>query len=202
KMIAYCQAAINRGETIDQTALQAYLAKEMSEYLKQLEEMVKENEGAQSDGEVTRAELMKIKKIYHRIAKRIHPDIFPHTQEEPVLMELWNRTSAAYACNDLETMIQCEMLVNKALEKLGINVESIDIPDIEEKIRVLEEEILNIRETDPYQYKYLLEDAEAVAEMKSSLDEELKSYEKYDEQLEMLLAEVMGNGGVIAWQMN
>ena len=202
KMIAYCQAAINHGEAIDQTALQAYLAKEMKEYQKQLKEMVKENEDAQSKGEVTQAELMKIKKTYHRIAKRIHPDIFPRTQEEPVLMELWNRTSAAYACNDLETLIQCELLINKALDELGIDVESIDIPDIEEKIKALEAEILKIRETDPYQYKYLLEDEEAVAEKKDSLNEELKSYEAYDEQLEALLAEVMGNGGVIAWQMN
>ena len=58
------------------------------------------------------------------------------------------------------------------------------------------------RETDPYQYKYLLEDDEAVTEKKESLDDEMKSYEEYDEQLEALLAEVMGNGGVIAWQMN
>ena len=145
---------------------------------------------------------MKIKKTYHRIAKRIHPDIFPRTQEEPVLMELWNRTSDAYACNDLETLTQCEMLINKAMDELGIDVERIDIPDIEEKIKALEEEILKIRETDPYQYKYLLGDEEAVAEKKDSLNEELKSYEAYDEQLEALLAEVMGNGGVIAWHMN
>ncbi len=201
-MIAYCQAAINRGEPIDQTGLQAYLAKDMKEYQQRLKEMVKENEDAQSKGEVTQAQLMKIKKTYHRIAKRIHPDIFPRTQEEPVLMELWNRTCAAYACNDLETLIQCEMLVGKALDELGIDVENIDIPDIEEKIRALEAEILQIRETDPYQYRFLLEDKEAVAEKKASLDEELKSYEEYDEQLEALLAEVMRNGGVITWQMN
>ena len=194
KMIAYCQAAINRGEAIDQTALQAYLAKEMKEYQKQLKDMVKENEGAQKTGEVTQAELMKIKKIYHKIAKRIHPDIFPKTQEEPVLMELWNRTVAAYSCNDLETLIECEMLVNKALDEVGIVVEMSDIPDIEEKIAALQEEIRKIRETDPYQYKYLLDDEDAVKEKKESLDDELKSYEAYDEQLEALLAEVMGNG--------
>ena len=42
----------------------------------------------------------------------------------------------------------------------------------------------------------------AVEEKKASLEGELKSYEEYDEQLEALLAEVMGNGGVIAWHMN
>ncbi len=202
KMIAYCQAAINRGEAIDQTALQAYLAKEMKEYRRQLKEMVKENEQAQSKGEVTQAELMKIKKIYHRIAKRIHPDIFPYTQNEPVLMELWIRTVAAYSCNDLNTLIESETLINKALDELGIGTGLIDIPDIEEKISALQEEILEIRETDPYQYKYLLEDEDAVKEKKEDLEEELRSYEEYDDELETLLETVMGNGGVIAWQMN
>jgi len=202
KMIAYCQAAINRGEAIDRIAMQAYLAKAMKKYCRQLDEMAKENEEAQNGGRVTQAELMRIKRIYHRIAKRIHPDIFPHTQEEPLLTELWNRTSAAYACNDLETLMQCELLVKRALEELGIDAEPIDIPDIEEKITALEAEILKIRETDPYQYKYLLADEAAVAKKWESLNEELKSYEDYDEQLEEMLAEVMGNGGVIVWQMN
>ncbi len=202
KMIAYCQAAINRGEAIDQTALQAYLAKEMKAYQQKLKEMIEERERAKDVGEVTQAELLRIKKIYHRIAKKIHPDIFPVTQEEPLLAELWNRTNAAYSCNDLEMLIQCEMLVNKALDELGIIVENIVIPDIEEKISALKEEILKIRETDPYQYKYLLEDEEAVEEKKKSLEEELQSYEEYDGQLEEMLAAIMGNGGVIAWQMN
>ncbi len=202
KMIAYCQAAINRGEAIDQTALQAYLAKEMKEYRKQLDEMVKENENAQKTGEVTQAELMKIKKLYHKIAKRIHPDIFPKTEEEPLLAELWNRAVAAYECNDLVTLEETFVLVEKALKELGIDTEGIDIPDIMDKIDTLRKEIKRIRETDPYQYMYLLEDEEAVEEKKKSIDEELKSYEDYDEQLEELLAEVMGRGGVIAWQMN
>ena len=202
KMIAFCQAAINRGEAIDQAALQAYLAAEMKEYQKQLAEMVKENKNARNKGEVTQAELLKIKKIYHRIAKLIHPDIFPRTQDEPVLMELWNRAMAAYACNDLKTLKECEVLVNEALEKLGIGAQLIDIPDIEEKINALQEEILKIRGTDPYQYKFLLMDKDAVKEKKESLEEELRSYEEYDDQLEVMLETVMGNGGMIIWQMN
>ncbi len=201
-MISYCQAAINRRKPIDQVALQAYLAKEMKVYQKQLEQMVKENENAQKATELTQLELMKIKKIYHRIAKRIHPDIFPYTQEEPVLMELWLQTVVAYECNALEALTDCEALVNEALEQLGIGELSIDIPDIEERISRLQTEIVEIRENDPYQYRYLREDADAKEEKKKALEEELQSYQAYDEQLEELLARILGNGGVIAWQMN
>lgn len=202
KMIAYCQAAVNRGEAIDQAALQAYLAKEMEAYQEQLAEMIKENENAKETGIRTQAELLKIKKIYHKIAKRIHPDIFPKTNEEPVLMALWNRTVVTYECNDLEGLTECDMLVNKALEELGLDAEISDVPDIEEKIISLQAQIKKIRETDPYQYKYLLEDPEAVEAKKESLMEELRSYEEYDKQLEDMLAGILGNGGVIAWQMN
>ena len=202
KMIAYCQAAINRGKPIDRVALQAYLAKEMKAYQKQLQRMVEENKNAQKARELTQLELMKIKRIYHRIAKRIHPDIFPHTQEEEGLMELWLQTVAAYECNDLEALTECEALVNEVLEQLGIGAVNVEIPDVEERIRKLQMQIVEIRETDPYQYRYLLEDADAKEEKKKTLEEELQSYQAYDEQLEELLARILGNGGVIAWQMN
>ena len=56
--------------------------------------------------------------------------------------------------------------------------------------------------TIPYQYRYLLEDAGAREEKKKSLEEEQQSYTEYDEQMEELLARILGNGGVIAWRMN
>ena len=121
---------------------------------------------------------------------------------EPVLMELWLQTVVAYECNDLEALTDCEALVNEALEQLGIGELSIDIPDIEERIGRLQTEIVEIRENDPYQYRYLLEDAGAREEKKKSLEEEQQSYTEYDEQMEELLARILGNGGVIAWRMN
>ena len=73
---------------------------------------------------------------------------------EPVLMELWLQTVVAYEGNDLEALTDCEALVNEALEQLGIGELSIDIPDIEERIGRLQTEIVEIRENDPYQYRY------------------------------------------------
>ena len=202
KMIAYCQAAINRGEAIDQQALQAYLALQMKEYRKQLENMLREKEISDQMTDISQIELLKIKRIYHKIAKLIHPDIFPRTQEEPLLMELWLRTVAAYECNDLTAITECEALVNRAVAQLGIEPTDMEIPDIEEKIKALQDEIERIKQTDPYQYKFLLDDEDAVKEKMDSLDEELRSYEEYDDELETMLETIMGNGGVIAWHMN
>lgn len=57
------------------------------------------------------------------------------------------------------------------------------IPDINERIFELNEEIEKILNTDPYQYKYLLSDNELVDEMKKDLNDELTDYKKYEEEL-------------------
>lgn len=57
-------------------------------------------------------------------------------------------------------------------------------------------------ETDPYQYKFLLGDKEAVEEKKRSLEEELKQYQDYGEQLDGILNSLMMSGVTITWEMN
>ena len=84
----------------------------------------------------------------------------------------------------------------------ALEAADLDIPDIEDKIAELETEITKIRETDPYQYKYLLENPDLVATKKAELNEELKSYEDYSNQLDKALEGIMGKGVKITWQMN
>ncbi len=141
KTIEFCQAYANRGESIDQDALQDYLVKELAEYKARLEEMIAENDAAQGTGEVTEAELLKMKRIYHKMAKRIHPDINPVTSENKNLMDLWNRLVIAYNCNNLKEMEEIEIMINALLEKLGLGEQDINIPDIDERIAQIEAEI-------------------------------------------------------------
>ena len=108
----------------------------------------------------------------------------------------------AYNCNDKKGMQELELLTTTALEQLGVGTLEIEIPDIEEKIAEIEGEIVTIRETDPYQYKYLLEDSKAVDEKKADLARELKSYEEYDNQLDKILEEFMEDGVRFIWRMN
>ena len=86
--------------------------------------------------------------------------------------------------------------------KISLLIDKIEIPDIEEKISELEQEIQRIMETDPYQYKFLLGDKEAVEEKKRSLEEELKQYQDYGEQLDGILNSLMMSGVTITWEMN
>ena len=202
KTIEYCQAAANHGRAIDQEQLQEYLRKEMEALRKQLDAMVDDAENAKNSKLVSEIDLLMIKRIYHKLVKLVHPDINPLTNERPELAELWQRIQMAYNCNDKKGMQELELLTTTVLEQLGIGTLEIEIPDIEDKITEIEEEIVTIRDTDPYRYKYLLEDPKAVDEKKADLAQELKSYEEYADQLDTILKGLMENGVNFIWRMN
>ena len=81
KQLAYYQRAINRGEVINQIQINALLDQEMADYQKQLDAQVAENEAAKSMSEISDLELMRIRKLYRRIAKHLHPDINQKTAQ-------------------------------------------------------------------------------------------------------------------------
>lgn len=202
KTIEYCQVFANRGESVDQNALQAYLAKELAEYKEQLEGMIKDNEAAKNSSKVTEADMLKIKRIYHHLVKKIHPDINPVTNENEELKGLWQRMIVAYNCNDLKEMEETEVLVNALLDKLDLGTIDVTIPNIDEKIAELEAEIERITTTDPYQYKHILEDPDAVSQKKEDLRREIKEYEDYGKQLDEILNGLLQNGVTLTWRMN
>lgn len=202
KTIEYCQVFANRGESVDQNALQAYLAKELAEYKEQLEGMIKDNEAAKNSSKVTEADMLKIKRIYHHLVKKIHPDINPVTNENEELKGLWQRMIVAYNCNDLKEMEETEVLVNALLDKLDLGTIDVTIPNIDEKIAELEVEIERITTTDPYQYKHILEDPDAVYQKKEDLRREIKEYEDYGKQLDEILNGLLQNGVTLTWRMN
>ena len=54
--------------------------------------------------------------------------------------------------------------------------------------------------TDPYTYGDLLTSEEKCAEKKVQLEEELKTYEEYSEQLEKIIAEQTSDGFSFIWK--
>ena len=202
KTIEFCQRKLNYGKSIDQDELQAYLDEEMKEFQARRNDMIKDTESAKKREKVSEIDLIKIKKIYHKLVKLIHPDINPLTSENEALYDLWQRIQIAYNCNDLKEMEELEVRVTTTLEQLGVGNLEIEIPNIDDKIAELEKEIVTIMETDPYQYKFILEDPKAVEEKKQSLREELQSYIEYSEQLDNILENLMTDGNSIVWKMS
>lgn len=77
------------------------------------------------------------------------------------------------------------------LEDAGVDSVNVIIPDIDEKIKEVEAEIENIRSTDPYLYRELLNDSGAVNEKTEELEEELKEYIDYKNELQSYLDSIL-----------
>lgn len=199
KMLAFCMIYKNHGEHVNINAMQQYIHKEMEAYQEQLDAMIRDNDACKQMHIIPEEEVLKIKHIYRSIAKRLHPDINPLTTQHEELMELWRRNITAYQCNDLKELEELVILVDKALAALGEGSVTISIPDIDVKIESLYAEIEKIRSTDPYQYKFLLEDKSLVAEKNAELEAELKEYRDYKIQLQEQLKQFIAEGGTFEW---
>ena len=64
------------------------LEKEFAEYQAKLDQMIEENKAVKKDESVSEAERLKIKRIYHHLVKKIHPDMNPMTEKNEELMHL------------------------------------------------------------------------------------------------------------------
>ncbi len=123
------------------------------------------------------------------------------TNENTNLKEIWNKIVIDYECNNLNELQEDEVLVKNAIEGMNTGVIEIEIPDIEKRIEVLQAEIDEIMHTNPYMYKYILDDNEAINETKKDLQEELNSYIEYEKELDKIIEEMLKNGVTIIWQM-
>jgi hypothetical protein len=202
KSIAYCQKCANHGKTINRGELNKYIKTHMSSYYEELQKMIDDNKACKKLKASSEIDAQKSKRIYRKIAKLLHPDINPLTNKNDELMDLWQQAMKAYHTNDAKMLEEVEVLVNLALEKAGFDIEQVDIPNLGEKIDNLENEIHSIISTDPYQYKYLLDDTDAVEDKKNELNAELKEYERYKDELTKVLEGFKIDEEVPYWQMN
>ncbi len=202
KCIAFYQAAANRGETVNLEEVNAYLRETMAEYDQQLKEMLQEYEAARGVKFVSEDTAMKVRKLYRQIAKLIHPDMHPDLQGNEIWNDLWEQAMDAYHRNDLEALQEVEVLVHRALQENGGDTSEIVIPNLEERITAVRDEIEKITSTDPYLYKRLLKDPEAVEEKKQDLREEIEKYRAYGDELDQVLKEFLKGGVIITWPMN
>lgn len=203
KTIAFCQASVNKNQLINSDELNAYLEKEMATYKHQLERMLDDTKKSKNAKVSDDYDVQKAKAVYRRIAKRVHPDLNPSLYEDPedkTFEELWNETVEAYHKNDSKKLIEIEVLINRELKERGIENEEPVIEDIEMKIAFIKEEIDIIKTTDPYCFKYLLEDDDVREEKKKSLEKQLQEYTEYEEKLNEVLKTYLINGVEITWK--
>ena len=184
KSISFCQEKINAGREIDPLSMQECIDKGIRAYKEQLNDLLRIIDAGKSLEPISVLDAEEIKRIYRRVAKRLHPDICPLTEENPELMELFRKVLSAYRSNNLKAIREAETLINRFLKELGENLTSYEIKDLPEKITDLENEISRIIDTIPYSYKLLLENAEAVEKKRNEFEDEKEKYLNYKDELQ------------------
>ena len=203
KTIAYCQQVINRGMVIDMQAIMDAVSEDMEQYNLELERLLHECKLAKESKANSNEKAERARKIYRRIAKRIHPDIYPGMMDYDELIDLWQRTVVAYHMLDADELADIEVLINRFLKEIGEGSITIDVPDIEERIAILENEINEIITTEPYIFEKLLTDEIAIDEKKSELKADILEYEQYLQELTEILENLLAEGGAtFIWRMN
>ncbi len=196
KTIAYYQNVLNHGGVVDAKALQKYLDREMSDYNINLKKMIDENKKAKEAGISSAYEVKRSKELYRRLAKLIHPDLNPATDKSEELKELWQRILIAYGENSVKELAELEVLVRKVMKDLGGGEVKVEIPDIADKIEEVRKEIEDIKRTEPYSLKYLVEDEDAAQKKKDEIVKETEEYKKYHKELGEIIVKMMGSGGL------
>ncbi len=203
KTISYCRRRLNRGLSINVERMKAEIEGEMLLYYEQFMDLIKETDDAMNSKSSREFKVKLAKKIYRRLAKKLHPDINEKTEGNETLRELWERIVKAYNRNDPDELDNLEVLVKRALEQLGEEGFEIDYSNIEERIERLERQINEILMTQPYTYGEILESEEKKEAIRNSLEEEKNDYEKYLETLQKTLDDMLcGEGVKLTWQMS
>ena len=194
KQISYCQYKKNHGEQINQDELNSYIEKIMSSYYTERDNLLKIDEISKDFKTITEDTLLKIKKIYYSLAKLIHPDMNPKYKDNEKFKEIWNEIVNAYEANQLERLEELQILVMNLLNTN--NEKEVPIEDIKNKIRLIKEEIKEIKSTDPYRYNDIFVDKELVEEKKKELKKRIKEYQDYIKELKEILKNFKIHGGM------
>ncbi|XME04066.1 J domain-containing protein [Lachnospiraceae bacterium C1.1] len=203
KMITFCQKQLNGGDSIDADLMSAQIDIEMQDYYLRLRDLMEENDAAKSAEKVDGFRIERTKKIYRRLAKKLHPDINSKTMIYERPRELWERIVTAYQKSDVDELEDLEALTRIALDEMGDDGFEIAVTDIDERIARIERQIGEIITTEPYIYRELLCDEEKVTAKKQELEAECREYQDYLNELTGVLESLLTDGGAsVLWTMN
>lgn len=129
----------------------------------------------------------KVRELYRRIVKKLHPDMNPDIT--PHEKELWNKAQKAYKEKDLETLERIYAEITNGEAEAASDRELSMEELIVLRDRLLKQRELIIGEIEqlkwefPYTEKEFLENEEAVAAKREELQETIRAYEELIREL-------------------
>ena len=181
RKIELIQAKKNRQEKVIVSAIEETLDSEFAEYQKQLNERIDKMNDAlkRSKAEVLSDEdNKKLKKLYRKIVKALHPDINPDVSQAQV--QLFDNAVQAYKNGDLNTLrIIGEMVGNSSLpeqHKDALTQLNEEKERLQNLLKAIRDSIEQIKSEYPYTMKEIIEDEEQTEQKKKELENILSQY--------------------------
>jgi len=195
--IALFQAARNRGESITEQEVRAVITREFEEYRQQLEEQQQKLKAAEEHfiaPKLTAEESAGLKKLYHNIVRKLHPDLNPDLPAGAAA--LWERVQNAYQMNDWNELSLLADMVDEMLDGKGDYVDSIntmehlemEMEKILQKTAELTAQFARTRERIPFAYEKILSNPAAVTFRRRELDEDIRICREHIAELKEIKA--------------
>ena len=187
KKIAFCTKKQNFGQKIRWKDLERYIDAELSSYRVDLANMKSDRDYAKESEKhpISYDEFHKLRKLFFKIVHLIHPDLHPELVNDEIIASIWEKACDGYARNDSEAVIECY----DHLMIIGIASESMPLEDVEERIENVQKEIEDIKASEAYQYRFILQDEETKEAHRQDILRQKEEYENYRVSLEKELAQ-------------
>lgn len=180
KKISFIIMMKNNNLTVDENEMERYAESELEAENLLYDELVERVKLSKMVYKISDEDERELKKIYYKIAKLIHPDLYPKYAEDEDLKNLWNKTLICYETGNLDEL----KLVLEAVLVITKDNNEIDSKNLESKILDYKDRIQKIRTTKPYILEKYLKDAYTINEHKNELEDEISKLMEYQEALE------------------
>ncbi len=160
------QAIENQGKMPNLEQIEAAVEDELQEWKAKVDKMLDEITASQKrlNNQMTGEESAELQKLYHSLAKKLHPDLNPGLTDKQKL--LWQRVQHAYATGNLPEMRALSLLVDDIPDELDMpnQVEQLEkrCADLRAQVDSLLQKIADIKIQPPLSLKDKLDDPEWV----------------------------------------
>jgi archaellum component FlaC len=184
------QAIENQSKKANLEQIEAAVEDELKVWKDKVDKMLDEITASQKrlNNQMTEAESTELQKLYHMLAKKLHPDLNPDLTDNH--KQLWNRVQHAYATGNLQELRALVLMIDDIPDAIDMpnQVEQLEkrCTDLKRKVRDLLREIASLKREPPYSLAVKLDDAEwvdqQISECKVKIDmlsEQKKNLEEW-----------------------
>lgn len=197
RRIELIRAYLNRGESPDLEEIEMQLGVELQRWLEQVQSLLEKIRRAEFIEQLPRLspqETEKLKQLYRKLVRRLHPDI---NEDLPENFEyLWNRVQAAYRMGDLEELETLVLLLEEQDTQAASTMEQLraDIERLTERIHMLLKELAEMKERFPFSHQEQLADDNWIRQQEEALQDEIEQLQAKRELYAGILADLLKGG--------